>query len=286
MDRWITPDRKNFNLSGNTIFKLLALASRMGMQGIEMTGLRRELPRRAWRRIYRVSGAVTAISIAFSVILTNVIMETFSAGINIPGLAVSIVTPMILGGPLVFILVLKHEQLRHANSQLEQLAGTDWLTSLLNRRAFTAAVTEHLASLRKRKLATGALLIIDADDFKSVNDRFGHHNGDEAICLIATAIRQSVGSAGVVGRLGGEEFGVLLTHADATTADTIAQTIRLAVVSMAFRPNDRPCSLSVSIGGATCAPETDFADLYRLADNHLYDAKKTGRDRVSMMQAA
>lgn len=251
-----------------------------------MTGLRRELPRRAWRHIYRVSGAITAISVAFSVILTNIMMETFSAGINVAGLAVSIVTPLVLGGPMVVILVLKHEQLRHANTQLEQLASTDWLTSLLNRRAFATAVTEHLSSLKKRKVAAGALLIVDADDFKSVNDRFGHHNGDVAICLIAAAIRQSVGSAGVVGRLGGEEFGVLLTDADAATADAVAQNIRLAVATMAFTPDERDCSLSVSIGGATCSPDTDFANLYRLADNHLYDAKNTGRDRVSMMLAA
>lgn len=250
-----------------------------------MTELRRELPKRAWRRIYRVSGAVTAISVAFSVILTNIIMETFSAGINVAGLAVSIVTPIALGGPMVVVLVLKHEQLRHANIQLEQLASTDWLTSLLNRRAFTAAVTEHLTRPGSRK-AAGALLIIDADDFKSVNDRFGHHNGDAAICLIATAIRQSVGSADVVGRLGGEEFGVFLTQGDAAAAEEVAQRIRLTVASTVFRPDDRHCSLSVSIGGATCTPDTDFADLYRLADNHLYQAKNTGRDRVAMMQAA
>jgi hypothetical protein len=68
-------------------------------------------------------------------------MEIFSAGINVQGLAVSIVMPLTLGGPMTFFLVLKQEQLRHAYGQLEYLATTDWLTTCLNRGAFTATVT-------------------------------------------------------------------------------------------------------------------------------------------------
>ena len=109
-----------------------------------MTGLRRDLPKRAWLRIYRVTGLITLASVALSLIFTNIIMEIFSAGLNVQGLIVSIVMPLALGGPPTYFLVLKHEQLRHANEQLEHLASTDWLTACLNRGAFTGAVSRYL----------------------------------------------------------------------------------------------------------------------------------------------
>lgn len=250
-----------------------------------MTEIGRNLPKRAWLRIYRITGAITLISVVLSVIFTNMIMETFSAGINVQGLAVSILMPLALGGPMTWFLVLKHEQLRHANDQLRHLASTDWLTDCLNRGAFTGAVSQELDRCAPDGPG-GALLIVDADDFKSVNDRFGHDAGDQALRLIAGAIRQAVRDNDLVGRLGGEEFGVFLAEADVATADQVAESIRHAISVLAFAPGDTPCPLSVSIGGATYAAGATFAELYRLADQHLYEAKNTGRDRVAMMQAA
>lgn len=251
-----------------------------------MNGLRKELPKRAWLRIQRVTGALTAISVAISIILTNVIMEVFSAGINVQGLSVSIIMPFALGTPMIFFLMLKHEQLRHANEQLQHLASTDWLTTCLNRGAFTRAVVSQLERRRSGGDAQGALLIIDADDFKRVNDRFGHDVGDQALRLIADAIRNAVRPSDLVGRLGGEEFGVFLVSADGKAADQFAERIRSAVAQISLQDNDIACPLSVSIGGATYRGPAQFRELYRLADKHLYDAKSTGRDRVSIMQAA
>ena len=251
-----------------------------------MTGLGTELPKRAWLRIQRLAGIVIAVSVALSVILTNTIMEVFSAGVNIQGLAVSIVMPIALGGPMIFFLLLRHEQLRHANQQLEQLASTDWLTACLNRGAFTGMVTRHLDRRTTADGVGGALLIVDADDFKSVNDRFGHDSGDEALRQIADAIREALRSTDLVGRLGGEEFGIFLAGTDLAAADHVAERVRSAVSSIRFRPNGIDCPLSVSIGGAAYATSAQFSDLYRLADQRLYEAKNTGRDRVAMMQAA
>lgn len=249
-----------------------------------MTGINRDLPKRAWLRIYRVAGAITAISIALSVILTNVIMETFSAGINVQGLVVSILMPLCLGGPMMMFLMLRQEQLRHANQQLEYLATTDWLTECLNRGAFTRAA---MRSLEQRPHNDGAatLLIIDADEFKRVNDLFGHDIGDEALRLIAQAIRGAVGPTDLVGRLGGEEFGVLLDD-DGARGEAVAENVRRAVSSIPFAPNGIPYLLSVSIGGATSRLREQFSVLYRLADQHLYEAKNTGRDRVAVVHAA
>lgn len=249
-----------------------------------MAQLCRKLPARAWQRIYRVTGTISAVSVILSVVLTNLFMETFSAGLDVPGMLVSIVVPLALGTPMLFMLMLKHERLRYANSQLEYLASTDWLTACLNRGAFTGAVIRHLQ--RRNGDERGALLIVDADDFKSVNDRFGHDHGDEALRRIAGAIRDTVGGDDLVGRLGGEEFGILLVSADATAADVMAERIRSAVAATAFAPNGKLCPLSVSIGGALCTPGTPFNDIYRLADRHLYEAKHAGRDRVAIAHAA
>lgn len=251
-----------------------------------MTGLRRGLPKRAWAHVYRVTGGIIAVSIVISVILTNVIMEVSSNGVNVQGLAVSVIMPIVLGGPMTFFLVLKHEQLRFANEQLAHMATTDWLTGCLNRGAFTGKVATHLERRNQQPGDGGALLIVDADDFKRVNDTFGHHNGDEALRLMAQAIRGAVGRHDLVGRLGGEEFGIFLAEASLETADLAAERVRMAVGAIVFAPGDTPCPLSVSIGGAAYVSRARFADLYRLADQRLYDAKNTGRDRVAMMQAA
>lgn len=250
-----------------------------------MKELGRVLPRQAWRRIWRVTGALLAASVVLSIILTNLFMETFSAGINLPGLITAIIMPVALGGPMILAFMIKHEQLRGANAQLIHMASTDHLTACLNRHAFTRAVTRALEP-GMSKSGNGALLIVDADEFKTINDRFGHQQGDKAIRLIADAIRSAVRPSDLVCRLGGEEFGIFLGDADSTTADGLAERIRQSVAAIQFIPNDKPCQLSVSIGGATYTSRADFTDLYRLADIHLYEAKNTGRDRVAMMQAA
>ena len=252
-----------------------------------MTSNSAHLPPSAWARIWRVSGSLLAASTAISILLTHVFMETFSAGLNLPGVLVAVLMPVTLGGPMMFYLTLKHEQLRHANARLERLASTDWLTTCLNRGAFTTRV---LHDLEQRNTGNptdgGSLLIVDADDFKQVNDRFGHQQGDNALRLIADAIRTSVDATDPVGRVGGEEFAIYLTGADIARADVIAERIRLAVSALQFCPGDEPYPLSVSIGGATFALRAEFNELYRLADQRLYEAKNTGRDRVALMHAA
>jgi diguanylate cyclase (GGDEF)-like protein len=257
------------------------------MQGLgRMTDIRRELPKQTWHRIWRFTGLLTAASTAISIVLTNLFMETFSAGLNVPGLMISLLMPITLGTPMMFYLTLRHEQLRHANRQLELLATIDSLTDCFNRRAFTSLVSRNLERRVANGVEGGALLVVDADEFKTVNDRFGHQHGDEALRLIANAIRMSVRINDVVGRMGGEEFGVYLAGADLGRADEVAERIRCTVSQLEFTPDGQACPLSVSIGGAAFIRRQGFNELYRLADQRLYDAKNTGRDRVALMQAA
>lgn len=254
------------------------------MQGhrIAMTAIETQFPAQAWRRIFRTTGAFTAISVAISVILSNFFMETFSAGLNVPGLMVSILLPLVLGAPMTGLFMLKQEQLRHANAQLQRLATIDALTGILNRGAFAAGVERHLQTRNGK----GALLVIDADHFKAINDNFGHDRGDEALRLIADAIGASIGPADILGRLGGEEFGVYMPNATIEAAGHSAQTICHQINVIAFAADGRSHTLSVSIGGAVHAGPMAFRALYRLADDRLYLAKQAGRNQITLPEAA
>lgn len=192
--------------------------------------------------------------------------------------------PVLLAGPLFFFLTLKLRELAIANHKLMDAATTDSLTRCLNRGAFAAHVEATLAAARVSEgNRAGALLVIDADQFKRINDRFGHGNGDEALRLIASAIRSAVGGKDVVGRLGGEEFAVFL--AEKGDFDAIAQRVRKAVETICFMPNGRSWPLTASVGGVTFDEPLPFSELYRIADELLYEAKRAGRNRVVMARA-
>lgn len=249
---------------------------------IAMTALDMQLPAQTWRRIFRTTGAVTAGSVAVSVVVSNLFMETFSAGLNVPGLMISILLPVLLGAPMTGLLKLRQEQLRHANAQLVRLATTDALTGVLNRGAFTGAVERHLATRNGK----GALLVIDADHFKSINDRFGHDIGDDALRMIADAIEDSIGPADLLGRLGGEEFGVYVPNAGLEAAAAVAGLIRQRVAQVTLSGDGLLQNLSVSIGGAIHAGPTAFRELFRSADDRLYSAKQGGRNQITLPEAA
>jgi diguanylate cyclase (GGDEF)-like protein len=254
----------------------------MHRNGAQMSGAILRLSRRSKLRVYRVTGFLTAISIVVSIATTNFIMETFSAGINIPGLMTAIVIPMLLGTPAIGIIMFKHEQLRAANEQLQRLAATDWLTGCLNRGAFTNRVSHALTE----PSASGALLILDVDHFKAINDNHGHDRGDDALRLIARTFTSVCGPQTLVGRVGGEEFGIFLPGASGADASHWAETIRKAITQLTFRPTGGHCPLSVSVGVATFQGRTDFRTLYRRADAGLYRAKSAGRDRIEIATAA
>ncbi|HHZ07340.1 MAG TPA: GGDEF domain-containing protein [Rhizobiales bacterium] len=194
------------------------------------------------------------------------------------------ILPIVLAGPLFFYLTLKLRELAIANHRLSRAASTDSLTECLNRGAFTAAVEAHLRG-RGTSHPRGALLVIDADQFKQINDRFGHDAGDEALLEIAAAIREATRAGDLVGRLGGEEFGVFLPDASDADAAEVAERIRRTIHGRRFAPDGVHWRLSASVGGAVFDQPIEFSELFRIADQRLYRAKMTGRNRVEMIRA-
>ncbi len=199
-------------------------------------------------------------------------------------IVVSTVLVIGIAGPLLLYLSLLVAALTQANSRLVRLASVDGLTSCFNRSAFSDQVTAMLEKASEDPGCKGALLVIDADHFKAINDRFGHEHGDEALTLIAGRIRNLVRASDIVGRLGGEEFGVFLPDCGVESASAIAERIRAGINLTVFAPGGELRQLSVSIGGAVFSSPVEFGQLFRIADRRLYEAKQFGRNRVEMAE--
>jgi two-component system, cell cycle response regulator len=163
-----------------------------------------------------------------------------------------------------------------SNRRLEELSRTDGLTGVANRRAFDAELTTRFEHARRygRPLA---LLMIDIDHFKKVNDTFGHQAGDLVLERIARVLQRTTRQSDFVARFGGEEFVVLLPETPLLEGLRVAEKIRAAVAA-----EDLPTHVTVSVGVATIEqPELDSPDaLVAAADAALYRAKRSGRNRV------
>ena len=195
----------------------------------------------------------------------------------------NLIIPALVAPPFFYFLLSKLRELSLAHRELLTVASTDSLTNCLNRRAFSSLVDGYLSRFDEvREPGSGALLILDVDRFKAVNDLFGHDSGDEALRLIAGVIRSAVRDIDLVARIGGEEFGVFLPGLDLTQALAIAERIRAAVEAVEFKPTGERYRLSLSIGGVTFMPPATFSQLYRSADRRLYAAKHAGRNRVEI----
>lgn len=169
----------------------------------------------------------------------------------------------------------------HAEQELAELAATDALTGLANRRALDEALQREWARAQRADKPL-SLLMIDADHFKAFNDRHGHPAGDEALRRLARVIGDNIRRPGdLAARYGGEEFAVVLPETDAQGALNLAQKIRAAMAALAPFNGDRQ-AITVSIGACTASPsgEGTLEQLLRKADQALYQAKHDGRDRV------
>jgi diguanylate cyclase (GGDEF)-like protein len=171
-------------------------------------------------------------------------------------------------------------ELEKVNSELNTLATTDTLTGCHNRRQFfSLSETEAAKSVRHdRKLA---VMMIDIDFFKQINDSYGHAAGDMAIEAICDCCRKECRESDIFGRLGGEEFALSCPDADIEGALKLAERIRYSCEKLALEFNEHTFKLTVSIGVTSLHSEDkDFSQALQRADEFLYKAKKQGRNCV------
>lgn len=171
-----------------------------------------------------------------------------------------------------------------AEDKLEELATTDALTGLKNRRKFDADIETEWRRATRQKIPI-ALLMIDADHFKSYNDTFGHQAGDQILVGIAICISDAVRRAGdCAARYGGEEFAVLLPGLSAAAAVAVAEAIRLKVQQWSDDPT--PTTVSIGVASLTPSPAVDWSVLLNAADKALYAAKAAGRNQSVLANIA
>lgn len=195
--------------------------------------------------------------------------------------------PFILEGLLAMLLMsfgvltLVNE---HLNLQLRRLAERDPLTDIFNRRSFLALL-DKASSLARRQHQPLALMVIDMDHFKQINDTQGHSVGDQALRHFVQLAQGCLRKEDVLGRLGGEEFAIFLPHASMQQAQEVAERLRLAVASQPLPAQPHPIALSVSIGVAACVGNDPPEAAIHRADQAMYTAKQHGRNRVELALA-
>ncbi|WP_406697482.1 sensor domain-containing diguanylate cyclase [Singulisphaera sp. Ch08] len=170
-----------------------------------------------------------------------------------------------------------NRELERANAQLAEMARTDGLTGLWNRRHFDEALQEG-CSFMSRYGEPVSVVMVDVDEFKSYNDTYGHQAGDEVLRTIAAVLKFSARRHDTVARFGGEEFALLLLGADISAAATLAERLRLALEAGPWA--NRP--VTASFGVATAWPgSANPRELVKMADEALYLSKRQGRNRVT-----
>jgi len=186
-------------------------------------------------------------------------------------------------GQIVMVNVVDMSDRRRYLDRLAHLADHDVLTGLANRRRFDTELQRHLDRCRRHGPA-GALLLLDLDNFKQVNDSLGHNAGDELLVNIAGLLRRSIRSADVVARLGGDEFAILLTDGDQAAAQRVADLVVERIGAHASTLDGVARRVTASIGAVTFRAASEHAaDILALADMTMYDAKEAGRNQVAVL---
>jgi diguanylate cyclase (GGDEF)-like protein len=176
-------------------------------------------------------------------------------------------------------LLIQKEEILQRTNQLESESHTDALTGLYNRRYLFSEGT-RLYERWQRDGAAIAVLMIDLDRLKRVNEKFGHQSGDEVLAAVARILKQQCRPYDLVARYGGEEFVVMLEALSYGSGASTAQRIRQSILDNTFRPQGIELSITVSIGVVEGVSLGDFDSTLRKADEALYRAKEAGRNRI------
>jgi len=248
------------------------------------------------RRLRRLSRWVGRVGAVRATLLATAFSSTASLGLtwfflyvgghttmgNAWWIAVLVPIPLSIAfGGISFYLVV---ELERARARVHELAMVDPLTGLANRRRFVSAAKREL-DLAYRHQQPLAILLLDVDHFKAINDAHGHLVGDRVLVEVSRRCEQALRTTDLLARWGGEEFIVLLPNTPVEQAQQLAERMRRAISATAqLQLSEREVQVTVSVGAAGAMPGQSpmLDELIRLADLELYKAKHSGRDRVSI----
>lgn len=260
-----------------TSFLAVAVSAGMGGELLLDPMLRR---RRVGQAMILLFGQFALFSLVRGVLLTLDEGRPLAMGILRPLAFVEVMVFVLAGG--LFMILMAHERTMHG---LRRLADRDELTGLLNRRAFLQ-ISEAAAERARRFGTPLALVLLDLDHFKRVNDEHGHLAGDQALRVMADTVTAALRSADAVGRYGGEELCLLLPGLDAAAAGSVADRLRQSIAATRIDTAGGTLHLTASFGVAALTAEVStIHGLLAQADAALYRAKHAGRNRVVVAPA-
>ncbi len=175
-------------------------------------------------------------------------------------------------------------QVRSRIAELQASADTDFLLGIFNRRGFERELSRAIAYI-KRYRTTGAVVMLDLDRLKPINDTFGHAAGDEVLKAVAATLAKMVRASDVVGRLGGDEFAVLLWNLSETDARAKAQALEQAIDALSFSFDSRTVTAGASAGLAILGPHADMRAVLEAADSAMYVRKALRRHEAKAADA-
>jgi diguanylate cyclase len=228
------------------------------------------------REVWVFTALITAMAVMITLAIVGATLglspEAYGVRYVLPWLAIAGLIPLFITPPIAYVVLdmlrVQHDMIRRVDARIM----FDMMTGLYNRNHF-------LDSMRASQ-ESGPIMIVDADHFKAINDSHGHAVGDEALRILANAVQQCVGQAGIVGRLGGEEFGIFMPGKDQIAGHAMADAVCAAVRALTPLLAGNPVKLSVSIGCSFHRPTNVIGHSLKQADDLLYRAKSEGRDRA------
>ncbi len=225
-----------------------------------------------WGTALITSIAVIAPVVTVSIVLTWWLRIPFGATVSI--LAIAAAIPLLIAPPIAFIALSILRLLTVTIDRVDGYVRFDTLTGVLTRAYLLGQMRDQLATI-----GSGAFLMVDADHFKRINDTYGHDVGDEALKLLADVLRTTLSLDALIGRLGGEEFGVFLPGAGDAEAAAASMSLCKAMRARGKRVAGHDIAMTISVGGATHRSDSSLETTMRRADAALYHAKRSGRDR-------
>jgi diguanylate cyclase (GGDEF)-like protein len=233
------------------------------------------------RHPLRVTAEITLTITVLALVLTFTSFELYGERLGIPGFLVvnTVAACLLLAPTFAYPWVRLASRLNGLQIELEKLVNADPLTGILNRRGF---LSQSAALEWRPDEHCRAVISIDVDRFKEINDQFGHEAGDAVLCAIARCISETLGKTcsgrSLVGRIGGDEFAAIVSLAAPKPLDYIGEHLRRAIAKIPIAEASEFAQVSASIGIALWKPEDSLAPALKSADEAAYEIKRSGRN--------
>lgn len=242
------------------------------------------MPQKISTRKFRIGQArnmaiVSAVSVTLSFVTVYLASKGFTPDDRIAVLWLSVLIPALICPFAMLYVGFQNLRVRRLHQQVHHFANSDDLTGLTNRRCFHREATRRISDTAREPRST-ALIVMDIDGFKQVNDTHGHEVGDETLCHVASTLLRVAPLGSLVARLGGEEFAVLCEVDDDADLGRAAETLRKGIEATQFYYHGNTICVTISLGLSVLHSGDTLSTLLSRADKALCSAKSYGRNRV------